>query len=365
MSRAAILRPFTSSPFVVVSRSAHRPRDTGIMLFGRTVRTPEQRDALDVRRVREHVDRGAANELVAVLVAQHREIGRERRRVAGDVDDPRRRREPPVRRSALPASPARGGSTTTTSGAPARSASSSSDCPTLPAKNRAFVDAVRLRVLDRARDGLLGDLDAPHRRGVRGEREADRPGAAVEVVDRLGAGERGARRARARRASRPSRCSSAGRRSGARGSAARGAPPRSTPGPTGGASAGSSPRPGRSFTAQWIERTSGNRVSVSIRKSASNRSPGAVTSRTSSWPVFRASRTTRWRRYPVCVSWSYGSSPSERAHSSDRVADGVPEVRREQALVDVDRPRPTGPRGGTRARAPSSPAANEYSSLFR
>ena len=58
------------------------------MLFGRTVRAPEQRDALDVRRVREHVDRCAANELVAVLVAQHREIGRERRRVARHVDEP-------------------------------------------------------------------------------------------------------------------------------------------------------------------------------------------------------------------------------------------------------------------------------------
>ena len=60
----------------------------------------EQGDGLDVRRVREHVDRAAALELVAVLVARApcRSDG-ERRRVARDVDDPRRleRARPPQR----------------------------------------------------------------------------------------------------------------------------------------------------------------------------------------------------------------------------------------------------------------------------
>ena len=48
----------------------------------------EQRDALDVRRVRKHVDGAAAVEPIPVLVAKHGEVGRERRRVARDVDDP-------------------------------------------------------------------------------------------------------------------------------------------------------------------------------------------------------------------------------------------------------------------------------------
>ena len=111
-------------------RARRRPRRQAERAIG-------QRDGLDVRRVREHVDRAAALELVAVLVPQHLEVRGERRRVAGDVDDPRRA-ECAVRRSAFPASPARGGSTTTTSGAPASSTSSSSVWPTLPAKKRAF-----------------------------------------------------------------------------------------------------------------------------------------------------------------------------------------------------------------------------------
>jgi len=51
-----------------------------------------------------------------------------------------------------------------------------------------------------------------------------------------------------------------------------------------------------SFTAQWIERTSGKRRSTSTSSSRSNFSPPAVTSCTSSWPVLRPSRSTRWRR---------------------------------------------------------------------
>ena len=46
--------------------------------------------ALDVRRVREHVDRPRAHEPVAVLLAQPLGVAGERRRVARDVDDARR-----------------------------------------------------------------------------------------------------------------------------------------------------------------------------------------------------------------------------------------------------------------------------------
>ena len=97
----------------------------------------------------------------------------------------------PSRFSALPARPARGGSTTTTSGSPARCRRSLSTSPTLPAKNAVLPIAVQLLVLDRAGDRLLADLDPPHRHRLSGHREADRADAAVEVVDRLAAGQRG------------------------------------------------------------------------------------------------------------------------------------------------------------------------------
>jgi hypothetical protein len=56
----------------------------------------EQRHALDVWRLREHVHRAHAAQGVARL-DELRRVGRERRRVAGDVDDPLRRRldDPP------------------------------------------------------------------------------------------------------------------------------------------------------------------------------------------------------------------------------------------------------------------------------
>ena len=68
---------------------------------------------------------------------------------------------------------------------------SRSTSPTLPAKKARVADRVQLRVLDRARDRLLGDLDPPHRHRVARHREADRADAAVEVVDGLAAGQPG------------------------------------------------------------------------------------------------------------------------------------------------------------------------------
>ena len=50
-----------------------------------------------------------------------------------------------------------------------------------PQHGARVADPVQLGVLDRARDRLLGDLDSPHGARVAGEREGDRPGAAVEV----------------------------------------------------------------------------------------------------------------------------------------------------------------------------------------
>src|SRR5205814_8784057 len=47
----------------------------------------EQRNRLDMRRVREHVDRPHATELVPVVVAQPLRVTGERRRIARDVHD--------------------------------------------------------------------------------------------------------------------------------------------------------------------------------------------------------------------------------------------------------------------------------------
>src|ERR1700704_4420574 len=50
----------------------------------------QQCDGLDVRRVREHVNRRRAEQLVAVLLAEPLPVAGQRRRVTGDVDDARR-----------------------------------------------------------------------------------------------------------------------------------------------------------------------------------------------------------------------------------------------------------------------------------
>ena len=133
----------------------------------------EERDRLDVRRVREHVHRPHALEPVAELADELLRVAGERGRVARDVDEPRRPRARAIRRSALPDSPARGGSTTTTSGEPARSASSSTSRPTSPAKKAAFVIPFSVRVLDRAGDRLLRRPRCPHT--VSASRASERP----------------------------------------------------------------------------------------------------------------------------------------------------------------------------------------------
>ena len=81
----------------------------------------EQRDRLDVRGVREHVDHAGRRQRVAAVVDQHRRVARERGRVARDVDDaPRARRR---RGSALTSAiaPSRGGSISTLSSGPSAS----------------------------------------------------------------------------------------------------------------------------------------------------------------------------------------------------------------------------------------------------
>ena len=137
-----------------------------------------------MRRVREEVERPHALELVAALDEQLG-VARERRRVARDVDDAiGRELEQPAhgarrharawrvndhdigRRIALGDQLAR------------RLADIGDD-------ELRVADAVCKRVLARALDGLLDDLDADHPACAACEREPDRAGAAVEVPDDL------------------------------------------------------------------------------------------------------------------------------------------------------------------------------------
>src|SRR6185503_21026727 len=70
-----------------IACTALLPRGDLILLLTPVDWKDERGDALDVRRVREHVDGGAALERVPEVVAEHGEVGGERRRVAGDVDE--------------------------------------------------------------------------------------------------------------------------------------------------------------------------------------------------------------------------------------------------------------------------------------
>ena len=150
----------------------------------------EARDALDVRRVREEVERPQARERVATL----REDGRvacQRRRVAGDVDD---------------AAGAQLGHAARGLGGHARSGRVEDDhvgrgqaLRDQVARRLAGIgsheldvgDAVGERVLARPLDRLGDDLDADHAARGTCEGKADRARPAVQVPDDLAAGQRG------------------------------------------------------------------------------------------------------------------------------------------------------------------------------
>ena len=204
----------------------------------RTSQRRQQRDALDVRRVREHVHRGHLPERVAVLADQHLEVARERRRVARDVDEPRRAGLPDAlqRLAGEPGTRRIDDDDVRLARPRAQLLERLAD---VPGEERRVRDPVQIGVLDRAGDRLLRDLDPPHRERVRAPSRG--PSCRCRSTGRRPSPRRSARppRSRAGRASRPSRCSSAGTRSAARGSGGRAAPPRSPPRPRAGARAGS------------------------------------------------------------------------------------------------------------------------------
>ncbi len=127
--------------------------------------TLEQVDRLDVRRVREHVDGAAANELVAEVLAKRLQVGGERRRIARHVDDPRRLEtaEPPERLAGETGTRRIDDDEVGSAGALLQLLERERD---VAGEERRVRDPVQLRVLDRARDRLLGDLDAPDRQRV-------------------------------------------------------------------------------------------------------------------------------------------------------------------------------------------------------
>src|SRR3954454_12694440 len=151
--------------------------------------TDELRDALDVRRLREHVHRLHAAQPIAGL-DQLSGVRRERRRVARHVDDALRLalddpaddllREPGARRIEDDDIRAPG------------LLDERADTGSRAARAKARVlDAVSLRVSLGIRDRLRDQLEAPDLACARSHRQADRPDPAVEVEDPFGAGESG------------------------------------------------------------------------------------------------------------------------------------------------------------------------------
>src|SRR5262249_37918046 len=156
-------QPATSRAAGTASRTSRRPTSPPRS----RLLTLEQRDALDVRRVREHVDRPRTHEPVAVVVAQPPQVARERGRVARDVHDARRAAlAEPLER--LPREPGPGRVDDDDVGIARAVAQLLEHLADVSREERRVADAVQLRVLDRARDRLLRDLDAPDRQRARG-----------------------------------------------------------------------------------------------------------------------------------------------------------------------------------------------------
>ena len=106
-----------------------------------------------------------AHEPVAVVVAEALQVAGERGRVARDVDDARRPdlAEPPQRLAGKPGARRVDDDDVGLAGALAEIAEHLAD---VAGEERGVADRVQLLVLDRARDGLLGDLDAPDRQRI-------------------------------------------------------------------------------------------------------------------------------------------------------------------------------------------------------
>ena len=172
----------------------------------------QDRDALDVRRVREHVHRRHLAEPIAGL-GELSCVRRQRCRVAGDVDDSRRAALDHAAHDLLRQPRARGVDDHHVGLAGLLEQRPHAESH-VPAMKRALPIPFALRVVLGVGD-RLGDVSTPHTSpALLGEGEADRPDAAVEVEDALACRAARRTRRRSRRAARPSRCWSGRRRRG-------------------------------------------------------------------------------------------------------------------------------------------------------
>ena len=342
------------------ARRERRRRPPGRARRRRRTRAPahrstslEQRHALDVRRLREHVDRLHAAQRIAGL-DELRGVRGQRRRVAGDVDDPRRLALEQRGGRSSSRGPARGGSTTTTSGRPASLEQRRDPEPRVGGDEAGVRRSRSASALCSASAIASGTPSRPQTSPARArEREADRADPAVEVEDALAAARARRTRRRSRRGARPSRCWSAGRRVWRdRGSAARRAP-----------RSGARRRARRS--ARRCRRP-GPRSPCAGRPAGAGSRSGEVTSRVWSWPVRRPSRTTRLRRTPVCGAAVVGGERLGRAPTRGPRCGPRCWPPRRAGSRRRRRSRPSCRGGGSRARARRRRCApNEYSSLLR
>ncbi|CAA9489157.1 MAG: hypothetical protein AVDCRST_MAG13-1638 [uncultured Solirubrobacteraceae bacterium] len=149
----------------------------------------EHRDALDVRRLGEHVHRADLAQHVAGF-HELRRVRRERRGIARDVDDPLGRRLDDPAHDLLREPRARGVDHEHVRAARLLDQVAKGQ-PHVPREEVGVQDVVAAGVGDRVGDRGLHELQPPDLARARGQHERDRPRAAVEVVDPLPALERG------------------------------------------------------------------------------------------------------------------------------------------------------------------------------
>src|SRR3954471_17476987 len=165
------------------------PRTVAARCASRSARALEQGHALDVRGLREHVDRADAGERPPRL-HELRGVRRERGRVAGDVDDPAWPGLDDPADHLLREPGARGidDAHVRAPGALDEVAHGEADVAGVEAR---VGHLVAPRVVDRVGDGRLHDLHPDHLARPRGERQGDGADARVEVEDALVAAQRG------------------------------------------------------------------------------------------------------------------------------------------------------------------------------
>ena len=353
-----------SSRVISGSRPAATPNPRG--LLDRQPRPLEERDALDVRRVRKHVHRPHLNQLEAG-VDDLAGVGGQRRRVAGDVDDPPRLRLEQAADDLLREAGTRRVDDDDVGAAAPPPASGRSAVRASPAKKRALSISFS-RAFSIASAIACSAMSTPQTSAeCSASTRLQRADAAVDVEDPLASAEA---RVLGRELVEPLGHLGVGLEEGlrrdpeaqARDLLLRGAPcPARTlvvpPCETSAAALGLRPQQRRRHRSARA---------LPAASSLERKSPSLVTSRTWRSPVRRPSRTTRLRRKPRAVAPVVALRPCCRAPVAHEVANGVAAFGRQHAVAGVLDPLPAGRGRGSRARARRHRASpNEYSILLR